>query len=79
MRGPVPQTRHVGRHFLQLESQVRRHDGAGGEAAEGALDENAKLKKLLAEQMLDLAAMKDLVAKNGRVRDLPPETSLTLM
>ena len=27
-------------------------------------DENAKLKKLLAEQMLDLAAMKDLVAKN---------------
>jgi len=26
-------------------------------------DENAKLKKLLAEQMLDLAAMKDLVAK----------------
>ncbi|CAM4035240.1 hypothetical protein PARU111607_01165 [Palleronia rufa] len=26
-------------------------------------DENAKLKKLLAEQMLDLAAMKDLIAK----------------
>lgn len=26
-------------------------------------DENSKLKKLLAEQMLDLAAMKDLVAK----------------
>lgn len=26
-------------------------------------DENAKLKKLLAEQMLDLAAMKDLVSK----------------
>lgn len=31
-------------------------------------DENAKLKKLLAEQMLDLAAMKDLVLKNGRAR-----------
>lgn len=27
-------------------------------------DENAKLKKLLAEQMLDLAAMKNLVSKN---------------
>lgn len=27
-------------------------------------DENAKLKKLLAEQVLDLAAMKDLVSKN---------------
>ncbi len=26
-------------------------------------DENAKLKKLLAEQMLDLSAMRDLVAK----------------
>ncbi len=29
-------------------------------------DENAKLKKLLAEQMLDLAAMKDLVSKKRR-------------
>ena len=28
-------------------------------------DENAKLKKLLAEQMLDLAAIKDLVSKKG--------------
>ena len=27
-------------------------------------DENAKLKKLLAEQMLDNAALKDLVGKN---------------
>ncbi|SDE81227.1 putative transposase [Ruegeria marina] len=31
-------------------------------------DENAKLKKLLADQMPDLAAMKDRVAKNGRAR-----------
>lgn len=28
-------------------------------------DENAKLKNLLAEQMLDLAAMKELVSKSG--------------
>ena len=28
-------------------------------------DENAKLKKLLAEQMLDLAARKDLVSNSG--------------
>lgn len=27
-------------------------------------DENAKLKKLLAEQMLDVAAMRELVSKN---------------
>lgn len=29
-------------------------------------EENAKLKKLLAEQMLDVAALRELLAKNGR-------------
>lgn len=28
-------------------------------------DENAKLKRLLAEQMLDMAAMKELLSRNG--------------
>ena len=31
-------------------------------------EENAKLKKLLAEQMLDVAAMRELLSKNGRAR-----------
>lgn len=31
-------------------------------------DENARLKKLLAEQMLDAAAMKELLSKNGEAR-----------
>ena len=31
-------------------------------------DENAKLKKLLAEQMLDAGAMNKLLAKNGKAR-----------
>lgn len=31
-------------------------------------DENAKLKRLLAEQMLDLAAMRELLQKNGDPR-----------
>ena len=31
-------------------------------------DENAKLKKLLAEQMLDSAALRELLSKNGRAR-----------
>ena len=31
-------------------------------------DENTKLKKLLAEQMLDPAAMRELLSKNGRDR-----------
>lgn len=30
-------------------------------------EENARLKKLMAEQMLDLAAMKGLGSKSGRV------------
>jgi putative transposase len=29
-------------------------------------DENARLRKLLAEQMLDVAALRELVGKNGR-------------
>jgi len=29
-------------------------------------EENAKLKKLLAEQMLDVAALRELLSKNGR-------------
>lgn len=31
-------------------------------------DENAKLKKLLAEQMLDVAAMREFLSKNGWAR-----------
>ena len=31
-------------------------------------DENAKLKRLLAEQMLDAAALRELLAKKGRAR-----------
>lgn len=31
-------------------------------------DENVKLKKLLAEQMLEAAALKELLSKNGRAR-----------
>ena len=33
-----------------------------------ALDENAKLKKLLAEAMLDNAMLKDITSKNGNAR-----------
>ncbi len=38
-------------------------------------DENAKLKKLLVEQMLDLAAMKDLVSKKWLGEPLMPHWS----
>lgn len=35
MSGSVPQATDVGRQVLYLEEQVRRHDGAGRQAAEG--------------------------------------------
>jgi hypothetical protein len=38
--------------------------GLGPTAAGPPGDENRRLKKLLAEQMLDNAALKDLVGKN---------------
>ncbi len=43
-------------------------------------DENARLKKLLAEQMLDNAILKDVTSKNGDARcarTLPPSRSRT--
>ena len=64
MRRSLPQARHVGRHVLCLESEVFRDDGIRGAKRLKALeDENAKLKRLLAEQMLDMAAMKELLSK----------------
>jgi putative transposase len=46
------------------------HSGATTEISEarrlkGLEDENRRLKKLLAEAMLDVAALKDVVSKNG--------------
>ena len=61
--GCLPQARDQQRDVLQMEGQVRRAGGVRGPAAEGARDENAKLKKLLAEAMLDNAMLKDLNAK----------------
>ncbi|ASY73871.1 Mobile element protein (plasmid) [Sinorhizobium fredii CCBAU 83666] len=61
---PLPQAWDFGRDILQLESQTR-HGGFRGEASLKALEEeNAKLKKLLAEQMLDATPLRELLAKN---------------
>ena len=60
---------HVERDLLCLEGQVRGHGGFGRQAALGAKrlwairDKNAKLKRLLADAMLDNAGLKDLLAK----------------
>jgi hypothetical protein len=46
-----------------MESQVWRDGGFGGQAAEELEDENTRLKRLLADAMLDNAALKDLLGK----------------
>jgi hypothetical protein len=47
-----------------LEGQDWRPRRFGGEAPQGARGENRRLKKLLAEQVLDNAALTDLLGKN---------------
>jgi hypothetical protein len=51
---------------LQLEGQIRRHGLPRLSGLKALEDENAKLKKLLAEQMLDAATLRELLSKNGR-------------
>ena len=46
-----------------MESQVRRARCVRRPAPEALEDENAKLKKLLAEAMLDNAMLKDIASK----------------
>jgi len=60
VRERVPKARHVGRHLLQL---AKFGGMTVSEAKRLKALEDEKLKKLLAEQMLDLSAMKDLVAR----------------
>ena len=50
--------------FFKMEVEVRRDGRVGCAEAEDTLeDENRKLKKLLAETMLDVAMLKDLNSK----------------
>jgi CRP-like cAMP-binding protein len=61
--GCLPQTRYQQRYVLQLEGEVRRPRSVGGQAASRSEDENRRLKKLLAETMLDNAMLKDSLQK----------------
>jgi hypothetical protein len=53
--------RDFGGDVLQLERQVRRHDGVGGTPAQGARAGERQAQRLLAEAELDKAALKDLL------------------
>ena len=50
--------------LLSLEGEVWRDGPVGRAAPEELEDENRRLKKLLAEAMLEVAALKDLLANN---------------
>jgi hypothetical protein len=56
----LPEARDQQRDFLRIEGQVR------GASSEDLTDENAKLKKLLAEAMLDNPML--INSKNGDTR-----------
>jgi hypothetical protein len=55
----VPQTRDQQRNLLPIEGQIRRA-GSDAKRLKALEDENTKLKKLLAEAMLDNAMRKDV-------------------
>jgi putative transposase len=48
-----------------VESEVRRPEVSEARRLKALKDENRRLKKLLAEAMLDNAALKDILEKNG--------------
>ena len=61
--GGVPQARHLGADVLRLEGEVRWHEHLGARRLKQLEEENAKLKKHLAEAMLDNAVLKDITSR----------------
>ena len=55
--------RQVGRPSYSWKAKFGGMTVSGAKRLKALEDENAKLKELLAEEMLDLAAMKDLVSR----------------
>ena len=53
------------RDTVQVEIEVRRLEVSEARRLKALEDENRRLKKLLAESMLDNAALKDLLGKNA--------------
>lgn len=58
----VPSTRDIERDLLQMEGQVCLYVSEA-RRLKALEDENARLKKLLAESMLNEAALRDLLGK----------------
>ena len=52
-------------HDLRLESEVRWHGRLRSAGGEAVADENARLKKLVADLSLDKDALQSVIRKNG--------------
>lgn len=65
-RRRIWRARYLGSDDLQLEGEVRRMDVSEAKRLKQLEDENVKLKKLLAEQMSDVAAMQELLSVSLR-------------
>jgi putative transposase len=50
--------------FILLAQEIWRDGGVRGQTAEGLGRKNAKLKKLLAEQMKHVATLREMLSKN---------------
>ena len=64
----LPGTRRLGGDAVQLEGQVRRNGRLRGQTLKALEDENAKLKKLLAERCSMRRRCGSSCQKNGRAR-----------
>lgn len=63
--GALPETRYIGRHPVQVESQIWRHDSIRVTPAEGSGGRDLLASRLQADAMLDNAGPKGLLAKNS--------------
>jgi hypothetical protein len=60
----LPTERDQRGYVLQLESEVRRHGSSDVQKLKRLEEENAKLKRVVADLTLDNVVLKDLLSKN---------------
>jgi putative transposase len=60
----MPQARAVERDVLRVEGQVGGLEVSDAKRLRALEEENGRLKRLLADTMLDNAGLKDLLSKN---------------
>ena len=60
----MPQARHQRRDNLHVAVKIRRQEVSDARKLKGLEEENAKLKRLLAESMLDVSTLREMLAKN---------------